>query len=550
MASQAKDSQVESSSPSLTVTEKQAGDIVPIHNTGDETSCRPTNQELKELVHVADNVPYPVWLVILVGSAERFVFYGASTCLQNYLQNSPNDLIPGALGMGQSNATAVNYAFMVLVNFAPVPLAVVADGWLGRYKLILLSTVIYLVGSLILFTTALPSALHQAGASAAGLGVSLVLIALGIGGVKASIYPFIADQYPHHEPFIRELPSGERVVVDRSLTIQYMYNWYFWFINVASLSGIATTFMEKYSSFWSAFLLCFCFLWVGLVLMLVFKNQYYKAPPAGSVVPKVLRVIWLGIRGGMSLNAAQPAVQQEKYGRQVPWDDEFLQGVRNALIACQICLAFPVVWLCWGQTYNNLISQAGQMETYGIPNDVMPNFNPIVCIIAGPLIQQCLFPFLNRRKIPFRPIARISVGFFLMGASLAWATGLQAFIYRAGPCPDYPLACPDSKNGTIPQHINVFLQVPCYVLMAIGEIFCVTTGSEFCYSKAPRSMKSIVQALFVGTASISYAVGIAISPAARDPYMTIFYGCLTGVQLAITAGFWLMFRKLDKDIIV
>ncbi|KAB8240496.1 POT family-domain-containing protein [Aspergillus flavus] len=550
MASQAKDSQVESSSPSLTVTEKQAGDIVPINHTGDETSCRPTNQELKELVHVADNVPYPVWLVILVGSAERFVFYGASTCLQNYLQNSPNDLVPGALGMGQSNATAVNYAFMVLVNFAPVPLAVVADGWLGRYKLILLSTVIYLVGSLILFTTALPSALHQAGASAAGLGVSLVLIALGIGGVKASIYPFIADQYPHHEPFIRELPSGERVVVDRSLTIQYMYNWYFWFINVASLSGIATTFMEKYSSFWSAFLLCFCFLWVGLVLMLVFKNKYYKAPPAGSVVPKVLRVIWLGIRGGMSLSAAQPAVQQEKYNRQVPWDDEFLQGVRNALIACQICLAFPVVWLCWGQTYNNLISQAGQMETYGIPNDVMPNFNPIICIIAGPLIQQCLFPFLNRRKIPFRPIARISVGFFLMGASLAWATGLQAFIYRAGPCPDHPLACPDSKNGTIPQHINVFLQVPCYVLMAIGEIFCVTTGSEFCYSKAPRSMKSIVQALFVGTASISYALGIAISPAAKDPYMTIFYGCLTGVQLAITAGFWLMFRKLDKNIIV
>lgn len=63
-------------------------------------------------------------------------------------------------------------------------------------------------------------------------------------------------------------------------------------------------------------------------------------------------------------------------------------------------------------------------------------------------------------------------------------------------------------------------------------------------------MKSIVQALFVGTASISYALGIAISPTAKDPNMTIFYGCLTCVQLAITAGFWLMFRKLDKDIIV
>jgi POT family proton-dependent oligopeptide transporter len=137
MASQVNDSQVKNSS-SLTTGKQE--DIVQIDIT-DKTSCRPTDQELKELVHVADNVPYPVWLVILVGSAERFVFYGASTCLQNYLQNSPNDLIPGVLGMGQSDATAVNYAFMVLVNFAPVPLAVVADGWLGRYKLILLSTV-------------------------------------------------------------------------------------------------------------------------------------------------------------------------------------------------------------------------------------------------------------------------------------------------------------------------------------------------------------------------------------------------------------------------
>lgn len=141
MASQVNDSRVESSSPSFPAKGKQAGDIVPINITGDETSVRPTYQELKELVHVADNVPYPAWLVILVGSAERLVFYGTSTCLQNYLQNSPNDLIAGVLGLGQSDATAVNYAFMGLVNFAPVPLAVVADGWLGRFKLILLSTV-------------------------------------------------------------------------------------------------------------------------------------------------------------------------------------------------------------------------------------------------------------------------------------------------------------------------------------------------------------------------------------------------------------------------
>lgn len=88
MASQVNDSQ-ESSSPSLTATAKQAGDIVPINITGDETSCRPTNQDLKELVHIADNVPYTVWLVILVGSAERFVLYGASTLPTKLLAVQP-----------------------------------------------------------------------------------------------------------------------------------------------------------------------------------------------------------------------------------------------------------------------------------------------------------------------------------------------------------------------------------------------------------------------------------------------------------------------------
>ena len=33
-------------------------------------------------------------------------------------------------------------------------------------------------------------------------------------------------------------------------------------------------------------------------------------------------------------------------------------------------LLFPIHWLCYNQTFNNLISQAGQMVTYGIPNEL------------------------------------------------------------------------------------------------------------------------------------------------------------------------------------
>ncbi|KAG9586180.1 hypothetical protein KCU84_g9795, partial [Aureobasidium melanogenum] len=72
-------------------------------------------------------------------------------------------------------------------------------------------------------------------------------------------------------------------------------------------------------------------------MLLICKNRYVKTPPAGSVMPKILRVIGLGIKEGFSLSAAEPKEQMEKHSREVPWNEEFVDGVRSALVACQIC---------------------------------------------------------------------------------------------------------------------------------------------------------------------------------------------------------------------
>jgi POT family proton-dependent oligopeptide transporter len=53
-------------------------------------------------------------------------------------------------------------------------------------------------------------------------------------------------------------------------------------------------------------------------------------------MPKILRVISLGIADQFSLSSAEPKAQMEKHGREVPWDEEFVAGVRSALVACQI----------------------------------------------------------------------------------------------------------------------------------------------------------------------------------------------------------------------
>ena len=56
---------------------------------------------------------------------------------ENYVQNARGDVLrPGALGLGQALATNINYAFMTFGFITPVPAAVVADRWLGRYQTI------------------------------------------------------------------------------------------------------------------------------------------------------------------------------------------------------------------------------------------------------------------------------------------------------------------------------------------------------------------------------------------------------------------------------
>lgn len=48
---------------------------------------------------------------------------------------------------------------------------------------------------------------------------------------------------------------------------------------------------------------------------------------------------------------------------------------------------FPFYFICWVQTWNNLISQAGQMALHGTPNDLLQNLDPIALCIFIPLLD-------------------------------------------------------------------------------------------------------------------------------------------------------------------
>lgn len=191
------------------------------------------------------------------------------------------------------------------------------------------------------------------------------------------------------------------------------------------------------------------------------------------------------------------------------------------------------------------------MQLGAIPNDAIQALNPIACVLLGPVIQNYLYPGLLKHKIPFGPIARMTTAFATMASAMAITAGVQKWIYSTGPCYERPLECPASGGGKIPNQITVWAQTPIYFTLAFAEIFGFATLSEYSYSKAPKDMRSLVQALRQVTAGVGSAFGMALSPVGVNPkilYMYISLAVVMAISVPVFWGFFAKYDKMDKEL--
>lgn len=185
------------------------------------------------------------------------------------------------------------------------------------------------------------------------------------------------------------------------------------------------------------------------------------------------------------------------------------------------------------------------METHGLPNDILYNFQLILVIIMSYAMRVWTYPLLRRWHIKIGPIRRITAGFCAGVFATAWAAVVQKMIYSAGPCYEYPLDCEASDKRMTPNHIHVMFQFPCYFFFALSETLFSITASEYTFTKAPKSMKSVVSALNLLTLAVASALGIAVSRAAVDPWLHIMYASLAVAYFVVTCLFYLFCRGYD-----
>lgn len=427
----------------------------------------------------------------------------------------------------------------------PILGAIIADQYLGKYRTIALFCGVYLVGLLILLLTSLPVALSH-GAGLGGFTVSIIIIGLGTGGIKSNVAPLIADQYTRKRMAVKTTPKGERVIIDPAVTVQRIYMIFYACINIGSLSLLATPYMERDVGFWSAYLLCLCMFACGTAVLVIGRKFYIVRPPQGSVITNAFRVLGLMIYH-RNMDAAKPTWQAERGHRSnLRWDEHFVDEVKRALVACRVFCFYPIYWVVYGQFSNNFVTQAGQMTGHGIPNDLMQNFDPIAIIIFIPIFEFIVYPLLRKLHISFKPITRISVGFIVASLAMVYAAIVQHLIYIAGPCYDAPLCDASKVNGVaLGNDIHIAIQTPAYVLIGVSEIFASVSGLEYAYTKAPPSMKSFVQSMYLLTNAFGSAIGEALTPVAYDPAILWMFVGLACASFTTGCIFYALFYPLN-----
>jgi proton-dependent oligopeptide transporter, POT family len=203
--------------------------------------------------------------------------------------------------------------------------------------------------------------------------------------------------------------------------------------------------------------------------------------------------------------------------------------------------------LAYNQMTGNLVSQAGTMNLGKVPNDIVSKLNPIFIIIVIPLMDFIIYPGIRKMGFNLTPIKKITCGFILSSLAMVSACVTQYYIYKMSPCGDKINALTKAGRKDCAAPFTVWIQVFPYGLIGMSEVMASITKLEYAYTKAPKNMRSTVQAIALLTSAISSALGQALTALSEDPLLVWNYGSVAVVAALGGLGFWMTFRKADRD---
>ncbi|XP_071148512.1 solute carrier family 15 member 1-like isoform X3 [Mytilus edulis] len=352
------------------------------------------------------NGGYPKSVFFILGTefCKRFSYYGMRAILILYLTKW--------LKFDADNATGVYHGFVFLCYFSPLFGAIIADGYLGRYRTILYLSIIYGIGNVIMSATAVPPP------EWIGPMIALILIGIGTGGIKPCVAAFGADQFRPEQEKQRET----------------FFSVFYFMINLGSMFSIILTpilradvHCYEAECYPLAFGIPAILMISSAVIFIAGGRLYKKIPPTGNLIGRVFKCIFYGIKGKISHPDKRPHWLDHSVGL---FEADFVEEVKRLLKVLIICVPLPLYWALGDQQGSRWTLQAeqldGSMGPLGrIKPDQLQALNPILILGLIPLFEKLIYPCLDKCKVPNRPLQRMVAGMFLSVIAFVMAGFVQ-----------------------------------------------------------------------------------------------------------------------------
>lgn len=182
----------------------------------------------------------------------------------------------------------------------------------------------------------------------------------------------------------------------------------------------------------------------------------------------------------------------DKYGEQL------VDDIRTLMRILVLYIPLPLFWTLYDQRGSRWALQADKMDgrigSYTIIPEQISLANPLFVILLIPLFEFVLHPLLGKIGLR-RPLQRMTVGMVLAATAFILAAVVQFQIE----------ASPGEKK------VHILWQVPQYFVLTTGEILFSPVGLGFSYQQAPKSMKSVVSALWTLTTALGNLITLILA---------------------------------------
>jgi len=314
----------------------------------------------------------PPGIAYIIGNeaAERFSYYGMRAILivfmTQYLLSADGVSAP----IPEDEAKGWFHLFVSAVYFTPLLGALIADGALGKYRIIILLSLVYCLGHLAL-------ALNH---TALGLAIGLSLIALGAGGIKPCVSSHVGDQFG----------------ASNAALLSRVFGWFYFAINAgAFISMLATPWLLTHYGASVAFAVPGILMLIATITFWAGRHRFAHIPPAG-------------------MGFVKEAFSGE--------------GLKTLGRLSVIYLFIAMFWALFDQTGSSWVLQAQHMNRTVLGYEILPSqmqaANPLLVMLLIPLFSYLIYPMLNR-YFRLTELRKISIGMFVTVLAFAVPCWIQ-----------------------------------------------------------------------------------------------------------------------------